>query len=86
MSFVKQGIQSRNNIWFEYVFNRVCVSINLTRSDVGVSDQIEFPQSMLTCQSGGFLCSSCCQANLLVCPFYKPGSLGSSDCPQETSA
>ena len=67
------------------MFNRIGVSIDLTGSDVRMSNQVQLPKPVLACQSGGLLPSLIRQSNLLARSLDQFRPLGPSDFPPQTS-
>ncbi len=84
MCFFQQGFQLGHNVGFQHVFNGIGVSVNLTGSDVRMSNQVQLPKSMLACQSGGFFDSLFRQPKLLARLLEEPRPLGTSDFPLQT--
>ena len=81
MSFFQQEFQFGHNIRFQYVFNGIGVSVDLTGSDVRMSNQVQLPKSMLARQPGGFFHALFRQPNLLGRSLNKLRPLATSDFP-----
>ena len=46
------------------VFDHVCITINMVWGNVGVFNEVEFPESVVSCDAGGFAKAGFGKANL----------------------